>query len=265
MKLIALLTDFGYGDPYVAQMLGVMKSIAPDSEFIHITHNVPPQNIAVAHFLLRYSVDYFPDGTVFLVVVDPGVGSERLPIMIATERFYFVGPDNGLFSRIGEWASPVSSIRYLTNSKYYRTQKISHSFHGRDIFSPVAAWLSNGVPLDKLGPVMESTVSLTLPLLTETADGLEASLIYIDHFGNLMFNFSREEWTTRVGNRFFRIDCGEWQIDCLSENFQQKTPLIAHFNSFQLLEIAVPNGNAARLFGLEIGDEFSISLHLLSD
>ena len=195
--MITLLSDFGSRDAYVAAMKGAIASIAPEIPTCDLTHQVPAQNILAARFNLMMAYPYFPKGTVHLAVVDPGVGSSRRAIALQTPSGFFVGPDYGLFCGVIERESILAVVN-LTNTRYWRTSKVSATFHGRDIFAPVAAHLASGVPSvllgDRISPA--TLVSIDLPRFQETFDStaegsrlrFTGSLQYIDSFGNLISN-----------------------------------------------------------------------------
>jgi S-adenosylmethionine hydrolase len=183
--LITLLTDFGLEDGYAGMMKGVIASIAPEVRTIDITHRIPRQNLIAARFCLMSSYEYFPRGTIHLAVVDPGVGSDRRGVAIRCEAGYFVGPDNGLFSGVLE-TSPVISAVSLTNPQYWRGSVPSRTFHGRDIFAPVAAYLADGVPLEMLGDPIDpgSLVRPAIEPLEIQEKSIRGTIQYIDTFGN---------------------------------------------------------------------------------
>jgi S-adenosylmethionine hydrolase len=184
MTILTLLTDFGTEDEYVGVMKGIILSIAPDVRLVDLSHQVPPQDIRRAAFLLMNAVPYFPPDTVHLAVVDPGVGTARRPVAVRTPAGTFVGPDNGLFSwvleRVPEWTAV--EIR----EPAYQLPLASSTFQGRDIFAPVAAHLAAGVPLEKLGPRVEDPVWLPPPRLEISDFVAEGEVLYADRFGNLV-------------------------------------------------------------------------------
>lgn len=184
---IALLTDFGTSDYFVAAMKGTMLKIAPDVSFVDITHEIPPQDIRSAAFVLEACYRDFPPGTVFLCVVDPGVGSERRPIVVEIEDYLFVGPDNGLFSFVlGETGARTYSI---ANDELL-SDRVSSTFHGRDIFAPIAAYLSTGLPAEEVGPRVDGPVRLEFTRPRKVSESeIRGEVIHIDHFGNLVTNF----------------------------------------------------------------------------
>jgi S-adenosylmethionine hydrolase len=190
--IITLLTDFGTRDGYVGAMKGVILGILPGAQLVDITHEVNPQDVHQAALILSDVYRYFPPSTVHLVVVDPGVGSQRQPVALGTARGRFVAPDNGVLTHVcmaEETCHPVS----LTNRDYWRPVP-SHTFHGRDIFSPVAAHLAKGVPLDELGTPIERLALLQLPPLSITPDSIQGEVIRMDHFGNVLTNILPLHW-----------------------------------------------------------------------
>ena len=199
---VAIITDFGYRDHYVGAMKGVIASIAPGANVIDITHGVPAQCIVAGAIALRESWRYFPPRTVFLAVVDPGVGTARSPIAIETRAgARFVGPDNGLL-----WlAAKEAGIKHVVKltSRRHRLTNVSATFHGRDIFAPAAAYLCRGTPISALGPALNSTsiVTLELPRPTESARALRGEVVYVDGFGNLVSNIDRRT-AEQFGSRF---------------------------------------------------------------
>jgi S-adenosyl-L-methionine hydrolase (adenosine-forming) len=252
--LIALLTDFGLADPYVGVMKGVMKSICPKAEFIDITHEVRPQSVADAAFLLATSRIHFPDHTVFLCVVDPGVGSDRAALAVESATHRFVAPDNGLLSLA--WRHLDDPEAHMIVNPAYRLAEVSATFHGRDIFAPAAAHLAAGVPIEGLGPPMPDIEHLAFARPhREGAATLIAAVVHIDHFGNLITNARQSDLPRSVSPTDLRITFGGHQIDGLktSYSFVDAGCPIAHWGSSGYLELAVRDGNAAECFGLDIG------------
>ncbi len=186
VPLIALLTDFGASDGYPGVMKGVMLGIAPSTPLVDLTHEIPPQDVRAGAWVLHTAWRYFPEGSVFLCVVDPGVGSDRRPIALRAGERIFVGPDNGLFSYILAEHADVRAVT-LANPRYFAARP-SDTFHGRDIFAPAAAWLAAGVAFEELGPTLpiESLMRLDLPRPTWQGDTLMAHCTHIDHFGNIL-------------------------------------------------------------------------------
>lgn len=185
---IALLTDFGAADGYVAVMKGVILGLAPGLSLIDITHDILPQNVSAAAWVLATSYRYFPRKTIFVCVVDPGVGSQRLPVAFRAGEWFFVGPNNGLFSYVVQEQTVYEAVA-LTNPAYHLAQ-VSATFQGRDIFSPVAASIANEVPLTDLGAAIQPSslqrLDIAPPLLQD--ERVSAQIVHVDHFGNLVTN-----------------------------------------------------------------------------
>ena len=255
---IAILTDFGYRDHYVGVMKGVIATIAPDAPIIDLTHGIPPQSIVAGAIALRESWRFFPRRTVFLVVVDPGVGTPRLPIAIESRAgARFVGPDNGVLW-MAAGAAGVSRMVRL-EARRYRLPETSSTFHGRDIFAPAAAFLARGTPLRALGPAIERIAQWSLPEPQEGRDQVGGEVIYIDGYGNLITNLTRASLAPLLDS---------FHGKQVSVRIKKSAPLRifstygdapldagrATFGSFELLEIAVRNGSAAQRFGCKVGD-----------
>ncbi|HLI05092.1 MAG TPA: SAM-dependent chlorinase/fluorinase [Ktedonobacteraceae bacterium] len=184
--VVALMTDFGLGDGDVGAMKGVIAGIAPQAQILDITHDVSPQNVPSAAWILSSVYRYFPVGTVFVCVIDPGVGSSRGAIAVAAGDWFFVGPDNGLFSYVYA-GQPIHGAALLHNPAYQLPQ-VSSTFHGRDIFAPAGAYLARGVDLREFGPAVEPAALLRLNIEPPARQGnvIEASVLHVDHFGNII-------------------------------------------------------------------------------
>ncbi|MGK7890086.1 MAG: S-adenosyl-l-methionine hydroxide adenosyltransferase family protein [Leptolyngbyaceae cyanobacterium] len=199
--ILTLLTDFGLEDAYVGMMKGVALAIAPHATLIDLTHQVPPQDLWAARFNLMNAVPYFPPGTVHVAVVDPGVGSQRRGIAIQLPDCWLVGPDNGIFSGVltsYRGTNLPMTVVALTTREYWRTPQPSTTFHGRDIFAPVAAHLATGVDIHQLGEVIDpaTLVSLDLPSLQHRGDEIVGCVQYGDRFGNLITTIPADAVTT---------------------------------------------------------------------
>ncbi|MGO9602325.1 MAG: S-adenosyl-l-methionine hydroxide adenosyltransferase family protein [Candidatus Binataceae bacterium] len=254
---IAILTDFGYRDHYVGVMKGVIASIAPKAAIIDLTHGVPPQSIVAGAIALGQSWRFFPKRTIFLAVVDPGVGTPRLPIAIETRAgACFVGPDNGLLSLAAEAAGMRRIVRL--ESPRYRLAKTSSTFHGRDVFAPAAAFIASGTPLARLGPTIGSIQQLDLPKPAISRDRVRGEVIYIDGYGNLVTNITRESiagLTTSFPGKpvSVRIETGALMKIFNTYGDAPAGTILATFGSFELLEIAARNGSAAERVGCGLG------------
>jgi len=184
--VIALLTDFGTSDPYVGAMKGAILSVCPDAVLVDIHHEVPAHDVAAGALALDAAYRHFPAGAVFVVVVDPGVGSERRPIALGAGRWLFVGPDNGVFTHVLE-AHPTARVHLLANPLVHREPTCA-VFHGRDLFGPAAARLARGMPLEETGPALGDAVRLRLPVRSRGKDACEGAILAVDRFGNLVTN-----------------------------------------------------------------------------
>ena len=262
---IAIVTDFEYRDHYVGAMKGVIASIAPTANVIDITHGVVAQCIVAGAIALRESWRYFPPRTVFLAVVDPGVGTARAPIAIETRAgARFVGPDNGLLWLAAKEAG-IKRVVKLTSPRH-RLTNVTATFHGRDIFAPAAAYLWRGTPISALGPALRpnsSIVKLELPRPTESARELRGEVVYVDGFGNLVSNIDRRT-AEQFGARFrhkslsVRIKSGAAMGILDTYGDAPEGASLAIFGSFNLLEIAIRNGNAAAKFAAGPGSPVSV-------
>jgi S-adenosyl-L-methionine hydrolase (adenosine-forming) len=249
---IAILTDFGYRDHYAGVMKGVIAAIAPRARIIDVTHGIPAQSIRAGALALRESWHYFPPATIFLVIVDPGVGTERLPIAIETRAgARFVGPDNGVLALAAGDAGIARVVRLA--SRRFRLPDVSATFHGRDVFAPAAAWLWRGTRLGALGPELAGITPLKLPEPRVRAGEIRGEVIHVDGFGNLISNIGRKSVDTLAasfpGRRLsVRIGRGAaMRIHGAYGDAPTGGPL-ATFGSFELLEIAVRDGSAAEHF-----------------
>lgn len=255
--IITLTTDFGTADSYVGQMKGVILGIAPHVTIVDLSHEVPAQDIMAGALVLESAVDHFPKGTIHVVVVDPGVGTDRAPIAVQTERFVLIGPDNGVLSAALARDIPLEAVQ-LTNTDYHN-QPVSNTFHGRDIFAAVAAHIANGAVLGILGDPVEHMTQLDLPPPADRGHGLELHVLSIDHFGNLITNLTfsdYQRWCAgRAQTHTPTIRIGNHQIDQISRTFDDAPTggLVAYFGSSGRLEIAVDHKNAAQALGAKVG------------
>lgn len=259
-RIITLMTDFGTSDHYVGVMKGVMLNINPQVQIVDITHTISPQDIHGAAFLIDSAYRYFPTGTIHVIVVDPGVGSERRAIVCQTETAYFVCPDNGILTHILHNEGHIRTV-VLENSAYFLPQ-VSNTFHGRDIFAPVAAHLSHGVPIDKLGSPVAPSVQLPIPKPQVTDNTIVGQVIWIDSFGNLVTNISHEILGSLEGGDRVVIRAGSAEIARLNRSYAESAvgEVLAIGGSFNRLEISINQGNAAQVLGLKRGDRVTICM-----
>ena len=269
--LLVFTTDFGLSDSYAGVMKGVALGINPDLSFIDLTHQVSPQDIAQGAFVLGVSYRYFPPDAIHVAVVDPGVGTKRRPILLETNHGSFVAPDNGLLSRVlSEYLSePPSSpgmvelpatVRavHLTNPEYW-LHPVSSTFHGRDIFTPVAAHLSLGVAPESLGEPAGQLAWLPLPKPRVTSEGVSGEIIYCDVYGNMISSIPAG---LLEGQDIAEVRIRGRSIRRLSHTFLDSDPstgLIALFGSHGYLEVAVPNGSAAATLNAEQGEPLAVT------
>jgi hypothetical protein len=259
--LITLMTDFGIKDGNVGVMKGVIWRIAPQAQIADLSHSISPQNIREAALILARSAPYFPPGTIHVVVVDPGVGTTRRPIAARLGDQYFVGPDNGILTLLLERAEAEGrSVEIVhTNRSEYWLAEVSHVFHGRDIFSPVAAHLANGIPLTTLGLPVTDPVRLALPRPQPTPAGWQGEIIHIDHFGNLSTNIRQEHLGEPPQDSIQVHLCGV-KIQGKVRTFGDRPTgeLIALYGSTGNLIISVVNGNAANRLNASVGDKVEV-------
>jgi len=262
--LITLTTDFGYKDPFVGIMKGIIFDINPFVKIVDITHDISPQNILEAALSIEMSFESFPYNTIHVVVIDPDVGSSRRPILAITDRYYFVGPDNGVFSQIYKLKHETLSVIHITSEHYFLPRR-SSTFHGRDIFAPVAAWLSRGIDPSKFGEPITGYVAISVPVpFMSGKNVLEGEVIYIDRFGNA---------TTNLKNKEINDLCGTNPAETLKVFVKEKeAPLKNHYseaedaklysliNSFGYLELFVYRGNASSAFNIQLGEKVKVTV-----
>ena len=271
--IITLTTDLGLTDAYVAAMKGVMLSINPEVKLIDICHTIKPQNIPQAAFVLGMAHRFFPEKTIHVVVVDPGVGTERRAIILRTPLADFVAPDNGVLSYVLQQSStkpvenndnlrqvelgPGMEAVAITKPRFWRSP-VSPTFHGRDIFAPVAARLSLGFPPIDFGEAITSVVMLPLPHPYQAPDGsLVGHILHIDSFGNLITNIKSDDLPPT--KRAITIEVGNQLISGLSRTYAEGRGLLALIGSSGYLEISLKGGSACALLNAEVGNEVRIS------
>ncbi len=247
--LVTLTTDFESASPYVGVMKGVILSRCADVNLVDLSHEIPAQDVMYAAYFLREVVPWYPAGTIHLVVVDPGVGTARLPLCVQINEQFILCPDNGVWTLIEATTEPV--VRVLSN-RAHQLEVVSHTFHGRDIFSPGAAALANGVSPEELGPRLELWQRLSLPTVRREQGVIYGEVVFVDHFGNLITNITAA--LMAGGDKSIRID-GE-TIQRLVTTYGMAGPgeLIALISSSRYLEIAEVNGNAARRLNVGRGE-----------
>lgn len=251
--IVTLLTDFGMEDPYAAMMKGVILSIHPGARLIDITHQIPPGAVTDAARILSDASAFFPNGTVHVAVVDPGVGTDRRAIAVIARSHLFVGPDNGILWPVIE-ADPGATIIHLRETRYF-LPRISCTFHGRDVFAPAAGHLAKGVDPHEMGTVIHDPVRLQLDLPRREGGCLWGQVVRVDRFGNLITNIRREEMAAFLEGSRPVVNIGDLRIEGMAETYGQGEggAVMALFDSSGRLEIAVRSGRAADLLGLDAG------------
>ena len=263
VPIITLSTDFGYIDPLSGIMKGVILSINPETHIVDITHGINKYNVREAALILGMSYRQFPPRTIHVAVADPGVGSSRRPIMVVTENYYFVGPDNGIFSVVYNECERFEVI-HITAGHYFLGDR-SATFHAKDIFSPVAAWLSRGIIASNFGEPVTDYVKLPFPVPTmPTKTTVEGEIIHIDHFGNAITNI-RSTYLDMLRNAKpdFRLKIvAKGKQVAMKEYYSQAEDkdLYALINSMDYLELFVYRGNATKQFELKVGDTLGVML-----
>lgn len=258
-KIITLTTDFGLQDYYVSAMKAVMLNITDKVRFVDISHEIPPQDIMAGSWVLQNSAVLFPPETVHLVVVDPGVGTSRNAIALRLENQYFIGPDNGIFSLLTD-DKEYEAVR-LTNRSFWRANP-SNTFHGRDIFAPVAAHLASGVPLEELGESVDELVTYRWAEPIADKDGLQGWVIHIDKFGNLITNLPHALIKDVIGDKEVKIYVGTTILHEVVSTFGSvpEGEAAAFIGSSGMLEIGINKGNAQQMLGVQKGAQISLVL-----
>jgi len=263
---ITFLSDFGLQDDFVGTCHGVMKRIAPEAQIIDITHGIPPQHVLQGALVLRDTLPYMPDG-VHLAVVDPGVGGSRRALALrTTEGQLLVGPDNGLILPAADRLGGVEIVHELTNPEY-ALDTVSRTFHGRDLFSPAAAHLARGVALEQFGPPVDpqALVQLDMPEPEIGNNRINATALYVDHFGNVRLNLTRKQLEDADVLPGVTVELElalERYYAVAARTFADAAPgdIILYEDSFRNVAVAIRGGNAAELFGVTAGQEVRIHL-----
>ncbi len=273
MVLISLTTDFGLRDHYVGVMKGVIAEIAPDAKLVDVTHEIPPQDLRAAAYVLWSSLPYFPADSVHLVVVDPGVGSARRAIASQTAWGVLVAPDNGVCSYVWAAAPPILTVEL--DNPHYRRAAVSHTFHGRDIFAPAAAYLASGTPLAELGRPVQAPVRLPTPAISVGEVEICGEVIYVDHFGNAVTSIGRLVWDGAMvhldpafgeaGRRIVAVGrvtvrAAGRDLGPIRRTYSETSPgePLALVGSEGMLEIAVNQGSGAQVLELQPGDPVEV-------
>jgi len=258
--IVTLITDFGTKGEYSGAMKGAILRVNPRCQIIDITHEIEPQSIRQASWVLEASYPYYPPGTIHVVVADPGVGTARRAIVLQKEGYTFVGPDNGVFTRILARGGRISAHE-ITQRRFFLTP-LSDTFHGRDIFAPAAGHLSLGLEPRLLGPKAEDLTTVEWPIARLSGGTLKGIILWADSFGNLITNVSRKEHGPELKRRRVLIKGRGWRIDQIRRTYGECRPgqPLALFGSSGFLELSVNRGNALNTLGLSPGDPIIIKL-----
>jgi len=247
-RVITLLTDFGLKDHFVAAMKGVMLEVNPDLNFVDISHLIPAHDVHSGAFTLAQACGYFPAGTIHVAVVDPGVGTARKALAVSAGGHYFVAPDNGLLTYVLQ-REPEYKAHEITADHYFR-KPLSSTFHGRDVFAPVASWISRDIPLHKFGPALPQPARLKIPAVTKVSDALvQGAILAIDSFGNLITNLKPGDVPVYGGAavRACKMVAGQREISVFKRTFGEGAPgeLFVVPGSCGYLEIVLRDRSAA--------------------
>jgi S-adenosylmethionine hydrolase len=259
--IIALTTDFGLRDPYVAEMKAVILSISSNATIVDVTHEIDKFNIRMGAFVLASASPYFPKGTIHLAIVDPGVGTKRNPILVQTRHCLLIGPDNGVLA-VAAKKEGINHIYKITNRKFMRP-KISNTFHGRDIFAPAAAHLANGVALEEFGREVSEMFTPEFAKITRTRYAITGEIIHIDSFGNIITNLTEKDLPSTKTRKTIDVKLMNTRRKlkfCRAYAEVEKHEPLAIIGSHDFLEISVNLGNAAKLFKIKEGDKVTVSL-----
>lgn len=252
--VIALLTDFGTQDYFVGAMKGVILSIAPDVPIVDITHEIPPQDIRAAAFTLAACYRDFPKGTIFVAVVDPGVGSDRRSICVDAAGYRFLGPDNGSLTFV---LDDETRVFHLTNEKFF-LRPVNQTFHGRDVFAPVAAHLAKGIALAEFGPEIDDPVRFDSTPPRKISDSeIEGQILHIDRFGNLISNLGRADLSGG-----FTLEINGQEISDHRKFYSERPAgeLFSIFGSAGYLEISSFRASAAERLRARVGDKITVTI-----
>ena len=258
--IITLTTDFGTSDHLVGSMKGVILNINPAARIVDVNHGVAPFDILDGALSIANTYRYFPPRTIHVIVVDPGVGTQRRPLLVSGEKQYFIAPDNGVLSMV--FARESCTVRHIT-SEHYFLNPISPTFHGRDIFAPTAAWLSKAFQTEAFGEEITDFVRFTMPKAKPSGQSIKGSDLHVDEFGNLMTNLTTEDVpATMAASGEIKLAVNGKEVTKIVQTFGLGAPgePVALFGSAGFLEIAVNRGNAARTLGANRGAEVTLTL-----
>ncbi|MBI3896192.1 MAG: SAM-dependent chlorinase/fluorinase [Acidobacteria bacterium] len=260
-SIVTLTTDFGSSDHYVGVMKGVILNINPEAEIVDICHDIHAYDVLEGAFAIAQAYRYFPPRTIHLVVVDPGVGTARRPILVAADKYYFVAPDNGVLSLVFD-REENALVRHITSNHYF-LEPVSQTFHGRDVFAPIAGWLSRQVETDKFGEPITDFVRFHVPPPKRVTDRLlKGMILRVDRFGTLVTNITPEDLPQLFAENppDFKIIVGKMEISRLKTTYAQGAPgeVFAILGSSGYLEIAANRASATTTLGVSKGAEVGV-------
>ena len=258
-RILTLTSDFGNRDGYVAAMKGVILSIAPDVIIVDISHQITPQDVMEAAHVLSSAASCYPAGTVHLVVVDPGVGTDRRCVALEQGGHFYVGPDNGIFSLLLKNSVPDRIIE-LDRPQFWRTPEPSKTFHGRDIFASVAGHLVSGRMLDELGSTVLDIRTMHWAMPISDDQGIQGWVVHVDGFGNCITNIVRAEFEELQHGRAFKCYVGNAILDGMQMTYSDTSPgdILVLFNSDDFLEVAINRGNASSMMDIKKGTSINV-------
>ena len=256
--VIAFITDFGTRDHYAGSMKGVVLSICPEATIVDITHDIPPHDVLAGALELVAVYKYFPKGTIFLVVIDPGVGSSRRALVVDTGEFRFVVPDNGLMTLVCRESPPTKIIEVI--DQRYTLSTVSKTFEGRDRFAPVAAWVAQGIQLQDLGKSVKDYKKIEIPEATLLEKSIKGTVLRVDHFGNLVTNINRSNFEKLASDGPVQVMIDGKSIGPIVSTYSDvnKGQLCALFGSTGHLEVAANGVSVVEKFGWSFGTEVSV-------
>ena len=263
MPIITLLSDFGLRDPYVSEMKAVILSICPETHIVDITHDIEKFDIRMGAFVLASAASYFPEGTIHVAVVDPGVGTKRKPLVVESRRCLYVGPDNGLLM-LAARREGIRRVFHITNPRYMLS-KVSRTFHGRDVFAPAAAYLAKGISSSEFGPEVHDYVLPVFAKPQMSDHRILGEVLHIDGFGNIISNISLndlERGNVHEGS-LFDIKLGEKTLRLKLCSAYGEVPVgspLAIMGSHGFLEISINQESASKFFGVQAGDPVQVFL-----
>ncbi len=258
-KIATFTTDFGLKDPYAAEMKAAILSICPNAVIVDVTHEIAKFNIRMGAYVLASATPYFPRGSVHVAVVDPGVGTQRRPILIQTKQCFFVGPDNGILVLAAE-KQGIIRIHKLSNPQLMLSE-VSNTFHGRDIFAPAAAHLLNGVKPEEFGPEIREATKPEFAKIKRKNGVLVGEVLHVDGFGNIITNINEEEVAQSQVEGSVSVELPSCKLKLkLNKAYGETNPRepLALIGSHRFLEIALNQGNAAKKFKTKIGDKITV-------